>query len=119
MLATLDDLMKIDGVVAVSEFTLDGKLVDHRAKENVIPEMRAIGAEVLAPVNIMFETLGQEFMRYSDMKWSPLRGWACSGGNWTVAVGGTRAVFVETAKADFSKLFKALVSRPMIDMSQD
>jgi roadblock/LC7 domain-containing protein len=32
MSASLDDLMKIDGVIAAGEFTLDGKLVAYRAE---------------------------------------------------------------------------------------
>lgn len=32
-----------------------------------------------------------------------------SGGQYTVAVGGTRGVFIETVKADFSRLFEALI----------
>ena len=43
------------------------------------------------------------------MNWVPQQGWAYSGGKWTVAVGGNRGVFVETAKADFNQLFQALV----------
>jgi roadblock/LC7 domain-containing protein len=45
------------------------------------------------------------------MNWTPQQGWAYSGGEWTVAVGGggRTGVFVETARADFNKLFGALV----------
>jgi roadblock/LC7 domain-containing protein len=32
-----------------------------------------------------------------------------AGGDWTVAIGGNRGVFVETAKADFNKLYSTLV----------
>ena len=32
-----------------------------------------------------------------------------AGGEWTVAIGGNKGVFVETAKADFNQLFKVLV----------
>jgi roadblock/LC7 domain-containing protein len=45
------------------------------------------------------------------MNWVPQQGWAYSGGEWTVAIGGNRGVFVETAKADFNRLFQALVGR--------
>ncbi len=31
-MATLDELLKIDGVVAAGEFTADGKLVDYKSK---------------------------------------------------------------------------------------
>lgn len=45
----------------------------------------------------------------SAMPWTPQHGWAYTGGDWTVAVGGNRGVFVETAKADFISLFEALI----------
>ncbi len=35
-MATLDDLLKIDGVAAVGEFTADGKLVDYKAKMDTL-----------------------------------------------------------------------------------
>ncbi|MGH2590111.1 MAG: DUF2173 family protein [Actinomycetota bacterium] len=40
-----------------------------------------------------------------------MQGWAYSGGDYTVAIGegGTKGVFVETAKADFNRLFQTLV----------
>jgi roadblock/LC7 domain-containing protein len=43
------------------------------------------------------------------MEWTPQHGWAYSGGEYTVAVGGSRGVFVETEKADFNELFAALI----------
>jgi roadblock/LC7 domain-containing protein len=47
----------------------------------------------------------------SGMSWTPLQGWAYSGGDWTVAIGerGTKGVFIETAKADFNDLFRVLI----------
>ena len=109
-MSTLDDLIKIEGVLIASEFTADGRLVDYRAKMEISDEIMGMCAELCAPVNIMFETLAQEFMRFSDMQWLPAKGWAYSGGQWTVAIGGNRGVFVETAKADFNQLFRILVS---------
>jgi roadblock/LC7 domain-containing protein len=109
MPVSLDDLMKIEGVVAATEFTLDGRLVDFRSKMNITAEMAATCADLCAPVNIMFETLSQELMRFSDMNWAPQRGWAFSGGEWTIAVGGMKGVAVKTTKADFNELFRVLV----------
>jgi roadblock/LC7 domain-containing protein len=60
---------------------------------------------------MMFNTLVGSYSQSSKMRGLPQRGWAYSGGEWTVAVGGNRGVFVETAKADFNRLFQALVGR--------
>jgi roadblock/LC7 domain-containing protein len=38
-----------------------------------------------------------------------LRSWAFAGGNYSVCVGGNKGVFIETAKADYNALFKALI----------
>lgn len=106
----IDELMAIEGVIATGEFTPDGKLVDFRSKMEMSAEVAGMCAELCAPVNVMFETLAEQFMRFSNMNWSPQKGWAYSGGDWTIAVSGTRGVFVETAKTDFNLLFKVLVT---------
>jgi len=108
-MAKLDELLKINGVVAAGEFTSDGKLVDYKSKMNMTPEMAAMTAQFCATVTMMFNTLAGAFSQLSKMKWVPQQGWAYSGGEWTVAIGGNKGVFVETAKADFNKLFEALV----------
>jgi roadblock/LC7 domain-containing protein len=108
-MARLDELLKIDGVVAAGEFTADGKLVDHKSKMDMSPEMAAMTAQYCATVTMMFNTLAGAYSQLSKMNWLPQQGWAYSGGEWTVAVGGNRGVFVETAKADFNQLFQALV----------
>ena len=110
-MAKSDDLLKIEGVVAVVEFTADGELVDFKSKMDMSPstEMAAMTAQFCATVTMMFNTLAGAYTKLSGMKWVPQQGWAYSGGEWTVAIGGNRGVFVETAKADFNKLFESLV----------
>jgi roadblock/LC7 domain-containing protein len=108
-MAILDELLEIEGVIAAGEFTRDGMLVDYKAKIDLSPELAAMIAQLCAPVDMMFETLAEEFMRFTnEMRWLPPRRWAYSGGDWTVAVAGNRGVFVETAKADFNDLFRVL-----------
>jgi roadblock/LC7 domain-containing protein len=106
---SLDDLLQIDGVAAAGEFALDGRLVDFRSKADMTPELAAISAQFCASVTMLFNTLGGAFTQLSGMNWSPQKGWMYAGGDYTVAVGGTRGVFIETAKADFNRLFSALV----------
>lgn len=108
-MATLEDLLKLNGVVAAGEFTADGKLVDFRAKMDMPPEMAAMTAQFCASVTMMFNTLAGAFSQLSKMNWVPQQGWMYAGGDWTMAVGNNRGVFVETAKADFNQLFQALV----------
>jgi roadblock/LC7 domain-containing protein len=108
-MATLDDLLKLPGVMAAGEFSADGKLVDYKATMEMSRELAATTAQFCATVTMMFNTLAGAFTQLSKMNWTPQKGWAYSGGDWTVAIGGTRGVFVQTAKADFNKLFQVLV----------
>ena len=73
--------------------------------------MAAMTAQFCATVTMMFNTLAGAFSQLSQMKWVPQQGWAYSGGDWTVAVGGNKGVFIKTAQADFNKLFEVLVGK--------
>ena len=106
MAKTLDELMKIPGVVAAGEFKPTGELVAF--KGNIQKEVADMSAQFCATVSMLFNTLSGAFTQLSKMKWSPQLGWAFSGGDYTVAVMGNWGVFVETKKADFNRLFKEL-----------
>jgi roadblock/LC7 domain-containing protein len=95
--------------MAAGEFSADGTLVGYKAKMEMSPELAATTAQFCATVTMMFNTLAGAFTHLSKMNWVPQKGWAYRGGDWTVAVGGNRGVFVETARADFNKLFETLV----------
>ncbi len=107
-MVALEELLDIEGVVAAGEFNRDGSLVDFEARMDMSEEMAQMTAQFSATVTMMFDTLAFSFTRLSGMNWVPQQGWAYSGGDWTVAIGGNRGVFVETAKADFNRLFQAL-----------
>ncbi len=111
MAVTLENLLQIDGVVAAGEFTADGRLVDYKAKMDMSPEMAAMTAQFCATVTMVFDTLTGAYTQLSGMNWAPQHGWMFAGGDWTVAIGGNRGVFIETAKADFNQLFQALVGQ--------
>ena len=110
-MASLEDLLTVDGVAAAGEFAPDGSLVDYKASMDMSPEMAAGAAQFCATVTMLFNTLAGAFSQMSGMNWTPQQGWAYSGGEWTVAIGGGgyKGVFIETAKADFNKLFELLV----------
>ena len=108
-MANLDELLKIDGVAAAGEFRPDGSLIDYKANMEMTPALAAMSAQFCATVSMLFSTLSGAFTELSGMNWSPPQGWMFAGGDWTVCVGGSRGVFVETAKADFNNLYDALV----------
>jgi roadblock/LC7 domain-containing protein len=105
----LEELLKIDGVVAAGEFTTDGKMTSYKTDVDMRPEMASMTAQFCATVTLLFNMLAGSFSLQSKMEWLPQRGWAYCGGDWTVAIGGNIGVFVETSKADFNKLFGVLV----------
>ena len=110
-MATLEDLLKLPGVVAAGEFSADGKLVGYKAKMDMSRELAEATAQFCGTVTMLFNTLAGAHTHMSKMQWLPQQGWAYSGGEWTVAVGGNRGVFVKTAEADFNTLFQVLVGQ--------
>ena len=108
-MVALEELLDIEGVVAAGEFNRDGSLADFEARMDMSEEMAQMTAQFCATVTMMFDTLVGSFTQLSGMNWVPQQGWAYSGGDWTVCIGGNRGVFVETAKADFNGLFQVLV----------
>ena len=108
-MATLEDLLKLPGVVAAGEFRADGTLVDLKTKMDMPRDLADTTAQFCATVTMLLSTLAGAYTQLSQMNWVPQKGWAYSGGDWTVAVGGNRGVFVETGQADFNKLFQVLV----------
>jgi roadblock/LC7 domain-containing protein len=116
-MARLDDLLKIDGVMAAGEFAADGAVVDYRANMNMPPELAAMSGQFCATVSMMFNTLAAAFSHLTPMEWTPQQGWAYSGGDMTVAVGGRVGVFIKTEKADFNQLFQLLAGEGVASRS--
>jgi len=110
-MASLEELLRIDGVVAAAEWAKDGSLIDHKVSMDISPGLMAGAAQFCVTVTTTFDRLSEAFSQMSGMSWTPQYGWAFSGGDWAIAVGdgGHKGVFVETAKADFNNLFAYLV----------
>lgn len=109
MAATLDDLMKIDGVTIAFEYVPDGTCVAYRGKD-ISPEMAAMVTHYCALVTMMFKTLSSSFANFSEQNWIPPMDWSYTGGDYTVLIGagGYRGVFIEKDKADLSELLAKL-----------
>jgi roadblock/LC7 domain-containing protein len=63
---------------------------------------------------MMFNSLAAAFSHLTPMEWMPQQGWAYSGGDMTVAVGGRVGVFIKTERADFNQLFQVLVDETAV-----
>ena len=79
---------------------------------NMSRELAATTAQFCATVSMLFNTLAGAHSQLSGMRWLPQQGWAYSGGDMTVAVGGRYGIFIKTEKADFNQLFQVLVGQP-------
>lgn len=110
MASSLDDLLALKGVAAVGEFGRDGSLKDFKANVEFSGELAETTAKFTAAVTQLFDVLAASFTQLNDQfSFAPQQGWAYSGGEWSVAVGGNRGVFVKTAEADYNELFAELV----------
>ena len=109
-MATLQELLDLEGVVVAGEFDFEGRMLDYEAKIDMSEEMAQMTAQFCAAVSVMLNTLASSFADRSGMNWVPQHGWAYSGGEWTACIGadGKRGVLVEASMADFNELFEAL-----------
>ena len=67
-MATLQELLDIEGVVAAGEFNRDGSLVNFEASMDMSDEMAQMSAQFCATVSMMFDTLASSFTRLSGMR---------------------------------------------------
>lgn len=110
MAKSLDELLRLKGVIASGEFSQNGKLIDFRSNNSQLSdEVANLTAQFAAAVSQLLGTLASAHSKISGLKWVPEHGWAYSGGDLTIAVGGNRGVFVKTADADFNQLFEVLI----------
>ena len=109
MAQSLDDLLKLKGVIAAGEFSSDGKLIEYRGRQDMPQDVLNLTAQFAAAVTQILAAFAAAHTKISGLNWIPEKGWAYSGRDMTIAVGGNRGVFVKTAEADFNQLFAELV----------
>ncbi len=102
----LDRLMEIEGVVAVAQFSEDGKVI---RKAGELPEDLITSAELC----IQHDKASREFLKSLDERsqrdWQPLVGWVIWGAKYSVVVVGNTRVFVETGRGDYNQLMVDLI----------
>lgn len=113
-MATIDDLVRIHGVVIAFEFAPDGTLTRYKANVEAPLELVAMAAQFCASITMNFNTLAGAFTKLNAMPWVPQQGWTYSGGEFTAILGGGGyiGVFADTAKADSNRLFDMLLVNP-------
>src|SRR5919112_264585 len=78
-MATLQELLDLEGVVVAGEFDFHGRMLDYYAKMDLSEEMAQMAAQFCAAVSVMLNTLASSFAERSGMDWEPQHGWAYSG----------------------------------------
>jgi len=110
MAKSLDELLGLKGVIAAGEFSETGRLIAFRSSGKPLPDdVALLTAQFSAAISQLLGVLAVAHSRISGFNWVPQQSWTYSGGDLTIAVGGSRGVFVKTTEADFNQLFEALI----------
>jgi len=110
MAKSLDELLRIKGVIAAGEFAPNGKLLGFRSKGTPLPgDVVLLTDPFAAEVNQMLDALAAAYGWISGADVVPGQRWIYSGGDLTIAVDEGLGVVAKTAKADFNQLFTALI----------
>lgn len=72
-MVTLQELLKLDGVVAAGEFTAEGDVVDFEANMEMLEELAGMTAQFCATITMVFNTVAGAFTQLSGMDWTPTR----------------------------------------------
>jgi roadblock/LC7 domain-containing protein len=78
-MATLQELLDLEGVVLAGEFDFEGRMLDYEAKMDISEEMAQMAAQFCAAVSVILNTMASSFADRSGMNWEPQRGWTYSG----------------------------------------
>ena len=99
-MSEFNELLAVDGVLMAGRLGPDWQLAEHKTKGLFIEVPAAVAAmgTFCAAIQMMFQALGTAMGGLSPERWAPTQGWACSGGDYTIAFVGDRFVIAETKK---------------------
>ena len=99
-MSEFDELVSRHGVLMAGRF---GRGLARRGNQVAVssieypPAMEVMGS-FCAAIQAMFNALAVAMGGFSPSTWTPVHGWAASGGSYSIAVHGDRFVVVETDK---------------------
>ena len=99
-MSEFDELVSRHGVLMAGRFGPDWRVAETRSKGLFVefpPAMEVMGS-FCAAIQAMFNALAVAMGGFSPSTWTPVHGWAASGGIYSIAVHGDRFVVVETDK---------------------
>ncbi len=109
-MATLEGLLKINGVVGAFEFTPDGRLLRCEANMDLSPEVAASGASFCEAVTMLFNTEPDPFAVPGDAGQPGQDAWMAAQVDWVVVTGHNRGVFAEEDRASVEELIEAVTT---------
>ena len=104
----INEVLDLQGVMAVAEFAPDGSVSEFKGELELLPPVQTLATRLAAKVNDTFDELARTYSSISDMTWTPRRCWIYSGGDWIVAVGHGRLVFARADDTDLDELHRHL-----------
>ncbi len=110
MTINLDKLMSLNGAIASGEFGRDGELVASKLDASQdCSDLIELMTAARAFMNKIEHTLeGKGENKCNDMGIAPIKGLALSAGEYSICLMGNIGLFLETSKANFKGVFKAL-----------
>jgi roadblock/LC7 domain-containing protein len=110
-MSEFDELVSRPGVLVAGRFGPDWRVADTRTRGLFVefPAVIEVMGSFCAAIQSMFNALAVAMGGFSPSTWTPIHGWAASGGIYSIAVDGDRFVVVETDKVgSFDELRKLL-----------
>jgi roadblock/LC7 domain-containing protein len=106
-----DELVSRHGVLMAGRFGPDWRVAETKTRGLFVeypPAVEVMGS-FSAAIQSMFNALAVAMGGFSPSAWTPVHGWAASGGIYSIAVHGDRFVVVETDKVgSFDELRRLL-----------
>ena len=110
-MSEFDELVSRRGVLMAGRFGPDWRVAETKSKGLFVelPQAIEVMGSFCAAIQSMFDALAVAMSGFSPSAWTPVHGWAASGGSYSVAVHGDRFVVVETDKVgSFDELRRLL-----------
>ncbi|MGO9221424.1 MAG: DUF2173 family protein [Streptosporangiaceae bacterium] len=99
-MSEFDELVSRPGVLMAGWFGPDWRVAEPKSKGLFVefpPALEVMGS-FCAAIQSMFNALAVAMGGFSPSDWTPVHGWAASGGAYSIAVHGDRFVVAETDK---------------------
>ena len=114
-MSELDELVSRHGVLMAGRFGPDWRVAETKTKGLFVefPAAVEVMGSFCEAIQTMLSALAVAMGGFSPSTWTPVHGWAASGGIYSIAVHGDRFVVVETDEVgSFDKLRELLAGKP-------